>query len=238
MSAVAIEAIPTHVTAVAGTEQISDRFVRVTFRGGLDGYRPLGPDQFVYLLLPPPGREELTIGTDFRWSLYDAMPEADRPVGAYYTVRQHRPEAGEIDCDVFLHDPAGPASSWAAAVQPGAPAALWGPRTAWSPPADTARWLLVADETGWPAQQAALEVLPDGADVITLLDRPDRLLDAVRGLELDPVGTYAWGGAERRAMGAIRRHLRRERGLAREQVSMTPYWTHPDHAGDKGDDGG
>jgi NADPH-dependent ferric siderophore reductase len=249
--AVDLEAIPTHVTSVVGTERIGARVVRVTFAGGLDRFRPAGPDQFVYMLLPPPGRQELTIGIDFAWSQYDEMPEADRPIGGYYTVRHHRPDAGEIDCDVFLHEPAGPASTWAATVAAGAPAALWGPRTAWAPPPGTDRWLLVADETGVPAVEAVLDTLPAKADVTVLvetsdpndiarLDRDvtylhrgllatgttDLLVEAVRSLDLHPTGLYAWGGSESRAMRDIRQHLRQTVGLAREQVSMTPYWRH------------
>ena len=41
--------------------------------------------------------------------------------------------------------------------------------------------------------------------------------------------TYVWGGAESRAMTAVRRHVRHERGLAREQVSLVAYWRHRDH---------
>jgi NADPH-dependent ferric siderophore reductase len=251
------DAIPTHVTSVVRAERISARFVRVTFAGGLERFRPVGPDQFVYVLVPPPHRDDLTIGADFLWSDYYEMPEPDRPVGAYYTVRHHRPEVGEIDCDVFLHHPAGPASAWAATAAAGAPAALWGPRTAWDPPPGTDHWLLVADETGLPAVEAVLEQLPATAGVTTVVEvsdledvvRIDRdvihvhrdgraagttdlLVEAVRSLDLDPAGLYAWGGSESRAMRDVRVHLRHTVGLAREQVSMTPYWRHASHAND------
>jgi NADPH-dependent ferric siderophore reductase len=60
----------------------------------------------------------------------------------------------------------------------------------------------------------------------------DLLVDALRrGLTPQPT-TYAWGGAESRAMTAVRRHLRHDVGLGRDQVSMTPYWRHASHAGD------
>lgn len=252
--------IPTHVTSVVGAERISPGFVRVTFGGGLERFRPVAPDQFVYVLVPPPGRADLVIGTDFRWTDYDELPEADRPVGAYYTVRRHRPEVGELDCDVFLHEPAGDASAWAASATAGASAALWGPRTAWDPPPGTDRWLLLADETGVPAVAALLESLPAGADVTVLFEVADAedgaqvgggrcllrdgrpagttelLVDAVRSLDLDPAGLYAWGGAESRAMRDVRRYLRTTIGLAREQVSMSPYWRHARHADDVEDD--
>lgn len=261
MTTTEIDLIPTHVTSVVGVARLSERFLRVTFGGGLGGFDPVGPDQFVYVLAPPPGQRSLSVGTDFRWSSYYEMPEEDRPIGAYYTVRRVRAEVGEIDCDVHLHHPAGAASAWAASVGAGQPAALWGPRTAWDPPPDTTRVLLVADETGIPAIEAILESLPsalhvtaivevgeraDAAHVdapITWIERGERpagttepLVDAVRSLDLAPAGLYAWGGAESRAMRDVRAHLRRVVGLDRAQVSMTPYWRHARHAGDPPDD--
>ncbi|MEX2658346.1 MAG: siderophore-interacting protein, partial [Acidimicrobiales bacterium] len=96
------DVIPTHATKVVATEQVNRSFVRVTFGGGLDRFEPAGPDDFVYVLLPPPGQRDLPIDTTFRWTDYYAIPEPERPVGAYYTVRRFRPDVGELDCDVFL----------------------------------------------------------------------------------------------------------------------------------------
>jgi NADPH-dependent ferric siderophore reductase len=254
------DTIPTHLTEVVTAAPVGDSFVRVTF-GGLDRFRRIGPDDFVYVLLPPPGRRDLPIDTSFRWSDYDAMAEPDRPVGAYYTVRHFRPEAGELDCDVFLHDPAGHVSAWAPGARRGDAAALWGPRSAWHPPTATTDWLLVADETGLPALAAVLEHRPaetpvrafvevdataerpcvpcgDGIEVTWLERRgreagtTDLLVEAVRSASPPSPTTYAWGGAESRAVSAVRRHLRHEVGLAKERVSMTPYWRHASHAQD------
>lgn len=258
--------IPTHVTAVLRTDRLNSSFVRVTFGGGLDRFRSMGPDDFVYVLLPPPGRTELPIDTSFRWTDYDAMAEEDRPVGAYYTVRSFRPDVGELGCDVYLHEPPGHVSRWAPDAAAGQPVALWGPRTAWAPPAATTDYLLAADETGLPALRAILEQLPAGAggravvevaspdDRLPLPSGPgievewryrdgrdpgttDLLVDAVRDAVTPATTTYAWGGAETRAMSSIRRYLRHEVGLAREQVSMTGYWRHASHADDAADAG-
>lgn len=255
------DAIPTHVTEVVRTERINGSFVRITFGGGLDRFRPLGPDDFVYVLLPPPGHTQLPVDTSFRWTDYYEVAEGDRPVGAYYTVRRFRSEVGELDCDVFVHEPAGPVSGWAPHAAPGQPAALWGPRACWGPTAAATDWLLVADEAGLPALAAILErrlagtpvrafaevagaghqlPLATGGEVeLTWLHRGEReagttelLLDAVRRGPTPARTTYAWGGAESRAMTAVRRYLRHEVGLAREQVSMTPYWRHASHAED------
>lgn len=256
------DAIPTHVTEVRATRRVGDSFVRLTFVGGLDRFRAIGPDDFVYVLLPPAGRRDLPIDTSFRWTDYYAMAEPDRPVGAYYTVRNFRADAGELDCDVYLHEPAGHVSRWAPQAKPGDLAALWGPRAAWHPLAGTTDWLLVADETGLPAVASILEHRPAGTPVrviaevastcaplplpcgdgveIAWLHRDGRhagttdvLVDAVRSIAPTlSATTYAWGGAESGAMTAVRRHLRHELRFAKEQVSMTPYWRHASHVED------
>jgi len=252
-----IDAIPTHVTRLVHAVQLTPGVRRLTFAGGLDRYRTAGPDSFVYVLLPPPGHRELTIGVDFTWSACFEMPEAERPVGAYYTVRHHRPANGELDIDVVLHDDAGPASGWAATAEAGDPVALWGPRTSYHPPDGTDDLLLVADDTGLPAACAIAESLAPHQRVHLVAEVADRrehqpittkaacsvtwlhrggappgrstaLADAVTALPMPPASTYVWGGGESRIMTGIRKHVRRTWGLPRDQVSLTPYWRHAD----------
>lgn len=152
-------------------------------------------------------------------------------------------------------DHVGPASSWAARAKVGDPVALWGPRSVYRPPADTDRLLLVADDTGLPAIARILEELPDGmpATVVAevaeeserheLPERPDveivwchrdgaaagtttLLVDAVRALPPFDGTPYVFGGGETKAMTAVRRHVRGERGLEREAVALIAYWRH------------
>lgn len=263
-----LESIPTHVTRVAKTRRLSPGLVRLTFSGGLDRYLTAGPDSFVYVLLPPPGRTGLTVGTDFSWIACFEMPESERPVGAYYTVRHHRPELDEIDIDVVLHGDSGPASAWAARARPGDPAALWGPRTTYHPPDQTDELLLVADDTGLPAVCAIAEsltadqrvrVIVEVADereqrpietaaavAVTWLHRdgtePGRssaLVDATCSLDAPTsAAPYVWGGAESRCMAQIRKHVRHRWDLPRERVSLTPYWRHADSPAPTDEDDG
>jgi NADPH-dependent ferric siderophore reductase len=176
----------THLTRVVRAEQRTPHVRRITLGGGdLATFAALpNPDQFVHLLLAPPGRSELTVDDAFTWEGFYAMSEADRPVGAYYTVRHHRPARAEIDIDVVLHGDGvsdgggvmGPASAWARSAQPGDPVALWGPRTTFTPPQGrdgTAWYLLVADETGLPATAAIVDWLPTGAVAHVLIEVPD-----------------------------------------------------------------
>ncbi|MHB1139376.1 MAG: SIP domain-containing protein [Microthrixaceae bacterium] len=258
--------IRTFLTEVVAVREITPHLREVTFRGGdLDSFEPLGPDTFLYLLLPPPGRTELGIDQSFSWEAHATMAPEDQPRGGYYTLRRWRPEARELDIWMVLHGDAGYASAWAARAEPGDPVALWGPRTAYAPPAATDHLVLVADETGLPAVAVILEglgagrtatvvaecasegeqqPLPEvpGAEVIWLhrggaeVGTTTLLVDAVRALPPFPGTPYVWGGGESRAMTAVRRHVRDDRGLSREQVSLVGYWRHARHAGDVDDD--
>lgn len=247
----------TRLTEVVAVRPVGPHLVEVTFRGGgLADFAPIGPDTFLYLLLPPPGRTELTIDETFGWAGYESMPVSERPVGAYYTLRRWRPEVAELDIWMVLHGDTGPASAWASRAAVGDRVALWGPRTAYAPPDDTDWFLLVADETGLPAvavivegldpavpvrvvaeaaDEASRQPLPerDGVEVTWLHhggdhSDPMRLLDAVRALDR-PAGTpYVWGGGESRALTKVRRHVRDDLGLPQERVSLVAYWRHGD----------
>jgi NADPH-dependent ferric siderophore reductase len=152
--------IRTNLAEVVRVQELTPKVRRITFAGeDLERYEWLAPDQFLYLLLPPPGRTELTIGRDFDWVSFYVMPEDERPVGSHYTVRYHRPEQGEIDIDFVLHADPGVASGWAERAAVGDPVALWGPRTCYKPPDRVDWYLLVADETGVPATAAIVDHL-------------------------------------------------------------------------------
>lgn len=256
----------TFLTTVVATEDVTPAIRQVTFSSDdLATFDPVGPDTFLYVLLPPPGRTELTIDRDFSWAAVPDMPESERPVGGYYTLRRWRPESREIDVWAVLHEGSGPAGQWFDRVAPGDVAALWGPRTAFEPPADTDGYLLVADETGLPAVAVILETLPPETPIVVLAEAdspatrpplPDHpgatvhwfhregaapgtatfLGDAVRSIAVPGAHPYVWGGGESRAMTAVRKRVRRELGLSREQVSLVAYWRHQDHAEDPPDE--
>lgn len=244
-----VTVIPTHVTAVSAVAEITPRLRQITLHGGLDRFTPLAADQFVYVLAPPRGTGKLTIDESFSWETYESMPEAERPVGAYYTVRRWDPETQSIDLWVVLHGHDGEGEHWGRNAQPGDAVALWGPREAYERPGDTDAVLLVGDETALPAIAAILEQLDAGdrATVIVALDAEAQpiefgspavcdvrwvaagetaLFDAVSALPEGTLtaSTYAWGGAESRDVSAVRRYLREVVGLPRDHVSMTGYW--------------
>jgi NADPH-dependent ferric siderophore reductase len=261
-----MSAIRTMITSVASVEEVHPHLRRITFAGGdLATFCPLGPDTFLYLLLPPPGRTELTIDQSFTWEAYGDMPATERPVGAYYTLREWDPRTSELSMLFVLHGDEGPASAWAGRAQPGDPVALWGPRSAFEPPADTDWYLLVADETGLPAVASILESLPSGTTALVFAEVADEserqalpaaptfeihwsyrdgaepgtttlLPEAVRAPAWPGGSPYVWGGGESRTMTAVRKYVRQEIGLERERVSLVAYWRHAVHGVDQVDD--
>lgn len=270
--------IKTFLTEVRAVSYPTPRFARITFGGGdLTEFTSLGPSEFVYVLLPPAGQSGLTIDRGFTWEQFKNMPEAERPRGAYYTIREHRPERAELDLDFLLHSEAdesniptqsdealeNSASRWAARTKPGDRAALWGPRITYGPPPETEWQLLVADETGLPAVAAILGSLPEGVRAKAFIEvadeteeqrldsageveitwlhrghapvgRSSSLVEAIRDLRLPEWvpkdAVYVWGAGESEAVAALRHHLRNERGLEAEALSLTAYWRDPNRA--------
>ena len=256
-------AIRTFLAEVVEVADVHPHLRRVVVRGDdLAAFAPTAPDAFVYVLLPPPGRREPTIDQTFTWEGFEQMPEADRPVGAYYTVRRWDPGRRELTMLMVRHGDSGPASAWIDRAVPGLPVALWGPRTAYHPPAATDWYLLVADDTGLPAVAVILESLPAGtvakvfAEVAAAAERQDLptspgvevtwlyrgdapagttslLADAVRSMDWPDGTPYVWGGGESRAMTAVRKFVRGERGLSRDAVSLVAYWRHANSPADE-----
>ena len=241
--------LKTFVTSVRAIEQRQHPFTRVTFQGGdLSQFESIGPDQFLYLLLPPPGGADLTIDAGFSWSQYRTMPEEQRPVGAYYTVRHHRPDLTEVDIDIVRHGHVGQVGAWLNRAQPGDPVALWGPRMAYHPPPSTTRQLLIGDETALPAIASILESDPIGTRVdvilelnpatemclpelselsIARLEPPEQagssLPAALRNWPVES-DAYVWGAGEFELMRELKSYLRDCVQLPANQVSVIGYW--------------
>lgn len=191
----------TFVSEVRRLRTISPRIREITIAGGLDDYRPLGPDQFVYVLAPPADRRELTVGTDFSWEQYRAMPAVDRPIGAYYSVRRFRPAGAhgpaEIDLWAVLHGCGRGGAYWAERVDVGDPVAVWGPREATTLPAGLAQIVLVGDETALGAIGSILDSLDPRTDAIVVIEADGDPIE----LPLPPSHELRWIGRQGAAPG-------------------------------------
>ncbi|MGT2427031.1 siderophore-interacting protein [Amnibacterium kyonggiense] len=176
-----------HRVRVAGRRRLSDGFVRITFRGPtLDRFADPGLDQRIKLVLPAPdgSLDDALFSPDW-YGAWRSLPDDRRPVIRTYTTRAVRPEAREVDVDLVVHEPCGPAGRFATACREGDEAALLGPnRDAavagggidFRRPATSDRVLIAGDETALPAIVRILQDLPAavrGAAVVEVPRRED-----------------------------------------------------------------
>lgn len=236
---------------VSARAEIHPRLCRLTVRGrDLVGFPAGPPDQSVYLVVPRWPGSAPPVAADFEWSALERLTPEEHPVGAHYTVVERRPEVGELDLLVVQHGN-GPVARWVAGCSAGAPVALWGPSSSFSPPPSVAHLALVGDETALPAIAAALAWCPPGVEVQAVIEieradhelpvaRPEAvtwvhragvsrrsaclLLDEVRRWALPDHDRYVWGAGESRTMALLRHELRPRHRLARHEVCLMPYW--------------
>src|SRR5213592_3107604 len=99
-----------------------------------------------------------------------------RRVKRRYTIRQGRPDTGELDLDVLLHGD-GPGARWGATAEPGDIVEFQGPRGKLELRRAPAH-LLVGDESALPAIAVICEALPGDEPaqaVIEVQDASDEL---------------------------------------------------------------
>ncbi|MCZ4499674.1 MAG: siderophore utilization protein [Marmoricola sp.] len=214
---------------VTGTTRTTPSLTRVSFRSDdLTAFAGSeDTDRYVKLVFPVPGQ--------------------DLPVVRTYTALDPDVEAGTLAIEFVVHGDSGVAGPWAAQAHPGDELEARGPGGSYRPDL-TADWhLLVGDEAAVPAIRAALEALPPGATAqvlvqvdsrdhepalpaaagvsITFVHRPGDLVEAVRSLSWLPGRVHAFvHGEAGEVMHAIRPYLLAERGLTRDQVSISGYW--------------
>lgn len=238
----------THLS-VTRTEQLTPRLRRLWFHSDdLSAFEGSdSTDRYVKLVFPKAG-VIYPQPLDMR-ALRGTIPPEDMPVVRTYTALFPDVAAGTLAIDFVVHGDEGVAGPWAAAAQPGDTLLANGPGGGYRPDPSADWHLLAGDESAIPAITAALADLGDDAvaRVVVLVDDAEHELDlpsppgaeltfvhraaggdlveAVRALEwLDGrvhVFVHGEGGA---VMHGIRPYLLRERGLGREQVSVSGYW--------------
>ncbi|SDJ91710.1 siderophore-interacting protein [Streptomyces indicus] len=240
-----------HLAEVIRSEQLTPHMQRVVLGGaGLAAFTAGEfTDHYVKLLFAPEG-VEYPEPFDVQ-AIRAELPREQWPVTRTYTVRAWNPELRELTVDFVIHGDEGLAGPWARDAGPGDTIRLLGPGGAYAP-SPAADWhLLVGDESALPAIAASLEQLPEGARVfayvevedateeqkvsspdgagITYLHRAGRpvgeaLIEAVRALDFPAGELHAFVHGEAGFVKELRRHLRMERGVAREQLSISGYW--------------
>lgn len=169
-----------------------------------------------------------------------------------YTPRAFRQSvngaSAELDIDFFVHAH-GQAAAWAAAIEPGDPASVTGPRGSRLPPTGATRFIFGADESSLPALARWIDILPDDVEIlgfveldnpsdaayldpdhvhkarIVWLDKAEGVLDrAIRGMGPIDESTFVWVAGEATTLIPLRRYLRRELNLLPSQMKIDGYW--------------
>ncbi|MGP3966814.1 siderophore-interacting protein [Streptomyces sp. 6N223] len=239
-----------HRATVRRTERLTPGMVRVVL-GGLpaDFAADTCTDHYVKLLFPPPG-VRYPEPFDLR-RVREELPRDQWPVTRTYTVRSWDPHADEMAVDFVVHGDEGLAGPWAAGARPGDEIMFLGPGGGYAPAPDADWHLLAGDESALPAIAASLAAMPEDATVhafievagpeeeqkltappaarITWLHRDGArvgaaLVAAVRGLTAPPGRVQAFVHGEAGWVRELRRHLRVERAIPRERLSISGYW--------------
>ncbi|MFF9810284.1 siderophore-interacting protein [Streptomyces coeruleorubidus] len=238
-----------HSAQVVRTERLTPHMQRVVLGGeGLAGFAAdTCTDHYVKLLFAPEGE---TYPEPFDMQrIRDELPRDQWPVTRTYTVRHWDAEHRELTLDFVIHGDEGLAGPWAARVQPGETVRFMGPGGAYAPDPDADWHLLVGDESALPAIARSLEALPRGARAYAFLevsgpeeeqkidsevevvwlhrgDRPlgEALVEAVRGLAFPEGRVHAFVHGEAHFVKELRKLLRVERSVPREDLSISGYW--------------
>ncbi|ALV36784.1 siderophore-interacting protein [Streptomyces sp. CdTB01] len=239
-----------HTAQVVRTERLTPHMQRVVLGGEeLAGFAAdTCTDHYVKLLFPP--SEGVTYPEPFDLErIREELPREQWPVTRTYTVRAFDPETRELTLDFVVHGDEGLAGPWAMRVQPGETVRFMGPGGAYAPDVSADWHLLVGDESALPAIARSLESLPAGAtahafvevpgpeeeqkidsdiEVVWLHrgDRPvgDALLEAVRSFAFPEGQLHAFVHGEAHFVKELRRMLRVERQIPREDLSISGYW--------------
>lgn len=168
-----------------------------------------------------------------------------------YTISEADVPAGRFAVDVVLHDPAGPASTWARTVKPGTTIAvmsLMGSSRFDAPQEQPAGYLLIGDSASIPGMNGIVGTVPDDVPIEMYLeqhDDNDTLIPISRHPRLrvhwitrrdekslaaaiesrDWSNWYAWATPEATALKNVRKRLRDAFGFPKSEVHAQAYWS-------------
>lgn len=230
---------------------LTPALVRVVLRGdGLAGFVTTDDtDTYVNVAIPPVGAPygPVFVPAEVR----DQYPAELWPARRRYTVRSWDAASGRLSLDFVVHGDEGVGGPWAAAASAGDVLVFEGPGGGYRPDPDADWHLMLGDESALPAIAASLEAVPAGRRAVVRLvcdgpehevelsspgrldlvwlhrtgaDDADLLHRAVADLEFPPGRVHAFVHGEADEIRAVRRHLLTERGLARADMSCSPYW--------------
>ncbi|WP_031075370.1 siderophore-interacting protein [Streptomyces sp. NRRL S-118] len=240
-----------HEARVVRTERLTPHMVRVVLGGeGLSAFATGEyTDHYIKLLFAAPG---VTYPEPFDMErIREEFPRDQWPTTRTYTVRAWDADQRELTVDFVVHGDEGLAGPWAARAETGEIVRFLGPGGGYAPDPAADWHLLAGDESALPAIAASLERLPEGAvgHALIEVDSPaeEQKIAAPSGVELRwlhrgarPVGEALLAAVEELAFPSgdvhafvhgeagfvkdLRRHLRLERGIPRDRLSISGYW--------------
>ncbi|MGO1911846.1 MAG: siderophore-interacting protein [Corynebacterium sp.] len=175
-----------HRSRVVDRRWVTPHILRLTVGGDLadlGSWPDATTDAHVAVYFYPP---EARVPERFAAGELTVLHEFATPQVRRYTVHRVDPDAGTVEFDVVVHEPAGLASSRLTALAVGDEVLWWGPTQAWRLPEGATTLLLFGDETALPAIDAILTGLPetvtarvvaevaDGTDEVYLAAHADR----------------------------------------------------------------
>lgn len=232
--------------AVMRTERIAPGMQRVTLGGSdLEGFAAPGPADHIKLFFPDPASPGEMVSRDY-------TPLAFRPAergGPELDVDFYLHGSDANDTATGSVPAGGPAAAWAASAVPGDEIETAGPRGSALPPAGVESAVLIADEAALPAMARWIEALGEvpilglfsvsNAGTSAYLsgyeaerrkfrwfdgdDRNAQIAAALRALRIDE-GAFLFLAGEATSLIPLRRYLRRELGLSKEQAGVHGYW--------------
>lgn len=226
--------------SVSTVRHLTPEMARVTLTGDVSGFTSAGPTDHVKVFFP--GDDGVVHAPQL-----DENGRFVRDETVEYISRDYTPlnwTDVSLDLDFVLHGDAGVASRWATNAKPGDELVVAGPRGSKEIPTGADWWLLIADASAVPAlgrwfaqapvgqkikalvfgnETLSAYPLPADADIEWILADTDPE-PYVREMEF-PEGTgYIWAAGEATSLVGVRRYLRRELGLPKEQVDVDGYW--------------
>ena len=168
-----------------------------------------------------------------------------------YTISEADVAAGRFAVDVVLHDPAGPASTWARTVEPGATIAvmsLMGSSRFDTPDEHPAGYLLIGDSASIPGINGIIGIVPDDVPIEVYLeqhDDNDRQIPIAQHPRLrlhwvsrrdekslasaietrDWSDWYCWATPEATTLKHVRTRLRDDFGFPKSEIHAQAYWS-------------
>ena len=235
---------------VVGKEQISPDMVRLYVQAPeIIGKELDKTDHYIKIFFVPEGAD-YSWPFDLA-GIRETQPRNLQPVKRTYTLRRVDTRTGEMDIDFVLHGDSGLAGPWARDVEVGEKFGFAGPGGKWAPEARFDHFVFGGDESAAPAIAAGLEQLPANATAVAFVEveasgheipmpegkgievrfiyregaMPGAKLSNALSTYTPPTENTSWfihGVAE--MVKKLRRCLFVERGIAKQDVSISGYW--------------